>query len=112
MRLMDIIIGMLGVFVAFSFIGADDCLPAPEDRAAAAEQQATRYLDALASKIEGKPICSGADSDQDGYVSCSYRGVDEREPRSILCSYNAYGSGCKKAPEQVVAPKRRGAESN
>lgn len=94
--------------VALSFIGADGC--EYERSSVTAEKEATAYLEALSIKIEGRAVCADRDSDRDGYVSCSYRQVDARDPSAILCSYYR-GGGCKKAPEQVIAPGRRRSSS-
>lgn len=102
-RRIDIVRVLIGLAM-LSFTGADGCEGLRSS--VIAEGEAKTYLDAMAIKIEGRAVCADRDSDGDGYVSCSYRQVDAREPSAILCSYYR-GGGCKKAPEQVIAPGRR-----
>ena len=57
------------------------------------EEQATAELGARRAMATVQ-TCSGLDSDNDGYVTCSGKNADG-SPASMVCSYRKGAAGCK-----------------
>lgn len=80
------------------------------------EQSSQKFADDLGLKVQGKPNCTGIDTDNDGYVTCTLNTGDGRIT-SIQCAAvndgdgcnghsTTYAVGCKETPTkvQVQAP--------
>ncbi|OPZ36150.1 MAG: hypothetical protein BWY99_02083 [Synergistetes bacterium ADurb.BinA166] len=80
------------------------------------EKAASEFASSLGLKVQGSPSCTGVDSDNDGYVSCTVMaGAPGKEPRtmSLQCAgvtssslgcenqTSKYAVGCK---ETVISP--------
>lgn len=72
---------------------------------AAVESEAKLWLGKMAYEFKGVG-CSTADSDGDGYVSCTVNRGQDREPMMIECR-RLTGSGCKLAQKQNVVVQRQ-----
>ena len=75
------------------------------------EEAAQKFASDLGYKIQGKPNCTGIDTDDDGYVSCTIAVVDHPEatPRmvSLQCACSGdgcykYASGCKETQPKIT----------
>lgn len=61
------------------------------------EQAAQKFVDDLGIKIQGKPNCTGADTDSDGYVTCTLALASPDENGSKILSLQCAGltgDGC------------------
>lgn len=62
------------------------------------EQSAQKFVDDLGIKIQGKPNCTGVDTDGDGYVTCTVALAtpkpDGSQTMSLQCA-GVTGDGCE-----------------
>lgn len=60
------------------------------------EEAAKKFVDDLGIKIQGKPNCTGVDTDNDGYVTCTValaEPVGGKTTMSLQCA-GITGEGC------------------
>jgi hypothetical protein len=72
------------------------------------EKSAEWFASELGLHLQGKPVCTGVDTDNDGYVTCTLAlaGGDTPKLMSIQCAANVdsdgcdakYTTGCKETP--------------
>ena len=98
------ILAILGVILVANFGG---CVTTA-DRASDAERNARAHAAKMGWQITGV-ACSGSDSDQDGYVSCTL-GYPNGHSNAIQCGYDqpvallGQNTGCKEALLNIQAP--------
>ncbi len=70
------------------------------------ETAAQKFVDDLNIKIQGKPNCTGADTDNDGYVTCTVAlatpKADGSQTMSLQCA-GITGDGCDSQTRQYAA---------
>ena len=98
------ILAILGAIIIGNFGG---CVTTA-DRTSDAERNARAHAAKMGWQITGV-ACSGSDSDQDGYVSCTL-GYPDGRSNAIQCGYDqpmallGQNTGCKEALLNIQAP--------
>lgn len=102
-----IVLSIIGIFGTIVCAGFGGCVTTT-DRTATAERNARAYSASLGLEITGA-TCSGADSDGDGYTSCTVV-LPGGQMKAIECGYDrpfaplGQNVGCKVALPSLVAP--------
>ncbi len=101
-----IVAAIIGILFAIGVGGIGGCVTT-SDRESSAERNLSGYMSSL--QIEGHGTCSGADSDNDGYVSCTIAKANG-ELQAAECGYDkriaimGQNTNCKVALPKVYSP--------
>ena len=102
-----IVVAIIGIFGAIVVTGFGGCVTTTE-RSTTAERNARAYSASLGLEITGVS-CSGADSDGDGYTSCTVV-LPGGQMKAIECGYDrpvailGQNVGCKVAVPSLMVP--------
>jgi hypothetical protein len=86
------------------------------------EQAATKFVGDLGIKTQGQPNCTGVDTDNDGYVTCTVMVLgDDKQPQhtlSLQCAgltsadgcdsqTSKYATGCKETVPKIIQQQQQ-----
>lgn len=101
-----IILAAVGVTVAGLIFGVSSCRNMTGSAQTAAQTEANRFLAEMG--IKGRAVCSRADTDGDGYISCPYviEGKPELHPLECACGLIA-SEGCRPPKAIFTGPNQQ-----
>lgn len=101
-----IIVAGVCVVGAGLIFGVSNCRNMTGTAQTAAQTEANRFLSEMG--IKGRAVCSRADTDGDGYISCPYvlEGKDELHPLECACGLIA-SEGCRPPKAIFTGPIQR-----
>lgn len=102
------IIGILFIIVGSGAVAIGAGCVSPSEVEGSAERNAKEFASKMGIKYEGLS-CSGADSDHDGYTSCTFN-LGDGKIQSFECGYDrptalmGQNTGCKEKVLKVMTP--------